>query len=485
MTDEELRVLAWTLLGEAAGEGSLGMQAVAHVIRNRAESGRFPSNPAAVALQSSSSGTHQFSTWNALTNGGNLPRARFPVGSAQFNQALSIVNKVFSPTPGADPTLGATHYYSPRGMDGGEAPYWWSSEAPLGGKKVGNHIFAIKRDPAVPSPPKDRPVRFGDNGSMPSKNALEVFRTGQPIQLPKIGPTGGPSLKSAPKPASQSAKMQEQRLNPSGDVGVTSTVIFDPISGNFIPKSVSSRQAVRDALGEQGSARGPLVAKQAQRRVAGFAVPDTGSMAEVDASRRSSAKSAGRNIQAAREEQLATQVILNRPKSQTQFAVPRQPAGVVKDETQLVSPTGLPTAPGLLSAPSRDAVAQRKAGQAMAAQLAGKPVVVAAPPAAPKIVAPIPHAPIYRPPAAAPRLTDAPLKIVVESTKPMAVQIAKSPVTRLREQGYTSAQAYDLANQQASDRAIANSGRGDGGSLWRTQGSDSDYESRGVTSSGS
>ena len=47
----ELETLTYTILGEARGEGVDGMSMVANVIRNRAESGLFPSSPYDVAMQ--------------------------------------------------------------------------------------------------------------------------------------------------------------------------------------------------------------------------------------------------------------------------------------------------------------------------------------------------------------------------------------------------------------------------------------------------
>lgn len=69
-----------------------------------------------------------------------------------------------------------------------------------------------------------------------------------------------------------------------------------------------------------------------------------------------------------------------------------------------------------------------------------------------------------------------------------ALHYAKRPMTSKiqanADKGMSPAQAYEATNRQASDRAIAQSGRDDKKALWRTQGSDSDYDSRGVTSSG-
>jgi hypothetical protein len=403
MTEEELRVLAWTLLGEAAGEGPAGMAAVAHVIRNRAASGRFPDNPAAVALQSNSQGTHQFSTWNAITNGGNLPRARYPVGSESFNSALRIAEKVFGATPGADPTQGATHYYSPKGMKDGAAPYWWRSEARRGEKQIGGHIFAIKYDPKTAPTPATRSV--DPVGAFPSKGQLELVRTGKAAQLPVIGATGGPGLtKPAPQPAKQSLAMIERRIADAPVVSST-TFIYDPVSQSLRPKTASASDLVR-AAGKAGAAQ---PAKQVQS-VAGFSVPGgTAGIEAVDRMRilqdqaPTHAGQEGSNKAKPKPVAISDKVRA----AQKQFAPvdqERLPVGTGLEAKPLIQSGGL----------SRDAVDQRIAGK-----IAGYPSVV-------RKVAPVPRDPIQRPPVTAPAAARPPLRIVVQRD-PVAEVVRESP----------------------------------------------------------
>lgn len=418
MTPEELRIVAWTLLGEAAGEGNAGMTAVAHVIRNRALSGRFPENPATVALQA-----NQFSTWNAITNGGNLPRARYPVGSTDFERALEIVAKVFSATPGKDPTQGATHYYAPQGMAGGSAPYWWRSEATRGEKKIGNHIFAVRYSPKEAPTPVSRSYDFV--GSYPSAGQLEVFRTGAPLQLPVIGPTGGPSLKEAPVPARMSVAMQEKRLSGGDTSGATYTdFIYDPVTQALRPKTAPISDMVRAAQKSN-----PTQPAKSVQRIAGFAVPSSGSMESVDRARLLASQTptyAGNEI---------------RPKKVTQFAQPAaQPAGSInpnKDQSQLGPQPPIPeiVPPVQSGGLSRDAIAARAAGVQAAKALA-----------VPK-------------PRPIPKPAPAPLRIVVQRD-PIAAVIRKpvSAVQSFKDQGMTAAQAYDAANAAAAERARNNAG---------------------------
>lgn len=223
MTEEELRVLAWTLLGEASGEGTRGMEAVAHVIRNRSMSGRFPSNPAAVALQRNRYGIHQFSTWNALSMGGNIPRAQWPVTSPQFATAMRVVTRVFGNQPGADPTRGATHYYAHNTIS---EPYWWRSEAPNGGLKIGNHTFAYKYEP------KQAPVPAGPR---PAELLAAMHFAGQDR-----------NRQTNPQPAIPSLRVQQSREDAGATVRSIETFVLDPVRGTLVPKPVQQRYSIEE-----------------------------------------------------------------------------------------------------------------------------------------------------------------------------------------------------------------------------------------------
>lgn len=476
MTEEELRVIAWTLLGEAAGEGTRGMEAVAHVIRNRALSGRYPGNPAAVALQQNSRGVSQFSTWNALTNGGNIPRARFPVGSTQFNNALRVAAKVFGPTPGSDPTQGATHYYAPKGMPGGAPPYWWRDEARKGEKRIGGHIYAVRRDPPSAVTPARRTAT--DPGRMPTANELTVFRTGQPMQLPTIGPKGGPELKKvAPSIVNQSASMREQRSKTAPTYKVAPTpakqsmrladsremagavsatnLIYDPVAKTLVPKLPSARSVIREAAAEQQATRSdrPVTAKQVQR-VAGFSVPGgTDGIAAVDAARRSAVLKTAKPTFAG-EDRGPKSTISAKPRQQTSFAPNiAQPNGSLldnKDESRLRTATRLDESKVRIESGglSRDALAARAAGITAAANLRATQLP---PPPRP--------APVRAPVAVAvPQTT--PLRIVVSGANPVAEVVRKSVVDSIRDEGYSPSEAYDLANLRAQERAESNATKG-------------------------
>ena len=102
-------VMIRTVLGEASGEGMEGMAAVALVIRNRSDDQRYPDTVGAVSLQ-----PNQFSAWNTDGSGNHLV-SKYNPGDPAYDRAAYVVDAVmggFVP----DFTEGATHYYSPAGM---------------------------------------------------------------------------------------------------------------------------------------------------------------------------------------------------------------------------------------------------------------------------------------------------------------------------------------------------------------------------------
>jgi spore germination cell wall hydrolase CwlJ-like protein len=142
-----------TMLGEAGGEGAEGLAAVAHVLRNRTTDSRYPKSIAEVSLQ-----PQQFSTWNAGSGGNNIPYNAKP-GSPVYERAGEVFDAVMAGRH-VDQTGGATHYYSPAGMqklvnDGDQKnviPRWLDEETARGGGriKIGGHIFVGKTDGTAP-----------------------------------------------------------------------------------------------------------------------------------------------------------------------------------------------------------------------------------------------------------------------------------------------------------------------------------------------
>ena len=110
-----------TVAGEA-DPNAAGQTAVANVIKNRLQTGRWGNTGQGVVLAPG-----QFSMWNDKTGyaggaGANKGGDLSP-NSSTYQSIGGIVDNVFSgQTP--DPTKGALNYYAPGGMKGGKAPAW-------------------------------------------------------------------------------------------------------------------------------------------------------------------------------------------------------------------------------------------------------------------------------------------------------------------------------------------------------------------------
>ena len=145
MSAQDRDIAIRTILGEAADQGVGGQAAVAHVLRNRVADDRFGSSLSEVALA-----PQQFSAWNEGPGGNDLVN-RYQPGDPLYERVGSIVDGVWSGQIN-DPTGGATHYYSPAGMnqlvaDGHQSnvtPRWLQEENAARGEapvQIGGHIF--------------------------------------------------------------------------------------------------------------------------------------------------------------------------------------------------------------------------------------------------------------------------------------------------------------------------------------------------------
>lgn len=139
LSDYQRDIIIRTVLGEARGEGDIGMAAVAHNILNRSKSRQFPNDPASVALQ-----PKQYSVWNEGAGGG---KTNFAKGSDLYKRAGALVDAVFSGQI-PDMTGGALYYHTP-----GVNPNWSSAVNKHGTSQIGNHIFYHGR----PVPPGELP----------------------------------------------------------------------------------------------------------------------------------------------------------------------------------------------------------------------------------------------------------------------------------------------------------------------------------------
>lgn len=117
-----------TIAMEASGEDADGQLAVAFVLRNRMNDGRWGTNLASVVLA-----PEQFSCWN--TEDPNRKRlAAMKNDDPVLTTAAKVLGLAFSGL--SDPTNGATHYYSVKIK---EAPFWVAKG--IFTVQIGNHRF--------------------------------------------------------------------------------------------------------------------------------------------------------------------------------------------------------------------------------------------------------------------------------------------------------------------------------------------------------
>jgi hypothetical protein len=124
-----------TILGEAADQGPQGWAAVANVIKNRTDSGAW-GDPLKGGVSRVIYAPKQFSAWNPGNKAGvfaNTVSANDP----RYQRVGQVADAVFSETV-PDNTGGATHYYAPSGMPGGQPPDWAVGQQ---GKQIGTQNF--------------------------------------------------------------------------------------------------------------------------------------------------------------------------------------------------------------------------------------------------------------------------------------------------------------------------------------------------------
>lgn len=129
----EIDVLARTMYGEARGEGSAGMEAVANVIVNRvriaeAKGGYWWGGNIIQVCQK----PYQFSCWNRSDPNFQTLQA-VDKSNVYFATALRIAARACAGVL-KDMTGGATHYHA-----AGIMPYWAKGEKPSA--TIGHHIF--------------------------------------------------------------------------------------------------------------------------------------------------------------------------------------------------------------------------------------------------------------------------------------------------------------------------------------------------------
>ena len=128
ITNEDLKIWALTVWGEARGEDVRGQLAVAWVIYNRAT--KKNKSIKDVCLQ-----RYQFSCWNPDDpNHKLIANDSFDVGTKGYWNAIDAIQGVIRVQGALDVTLGATHYCTLN-----THPYWANNKDPC--VIIGNHKF--------------------------------------------------------------------------------------------------------------------------------------------------------------------------------------------------------------------------------------------------------------------------------------------------------------------------------------------------------
>lgn len=156
----DIDALARTMLGEAANQGSAGMQAVGNVAMNRLATGQWGNSLYAVVHA-----PNQFSAWNSASSGGNNLVA-VPASSPEYQQAYALAQQVADGTL-PDITGGAQYYYAPAAMTpAGSVPSWLKSQDTNGTLTIGDQVF-LPQHPVPPAnvTPQDPPFAYGMNDS--------------------------------------------------------------------------------------------------------------------------------------------------------------------------------------------------------------------------------------------------------------------------------------------------------------------------------
>lgn len=494
LTDYQKDILVRTVLGEARGEGLDGMEAVAAVIRNRSNSGQFPSDPAAVALQPS-----QFSAWLPVGSGGNNPQ-QFSKGSDIYRRAEQAVERVFSGQV-PDRTNGALYYHTPA-----VNPNWSDEANQFGTTRLGNHIFYNGR----PTPP----------GEIPNQVA-SLTDTVAP-RVPPNPVTMTPDLALMRNPT-MSAAARNVEVTPSGNVPLPRN---RPSVPDIVTPSMAALNAPRGnvnatrAVDMLASTQNPVTPRltDAGDNIYSYHIPDmtptavVGGMGSLTPAQPRQSLPAlprsipgqsqverttpsARQIASAPGTTIATIPTSNIGQPPTTRSVPSVPFSLQPTAREIAQAQGttiatIPTTPQPMNMRSRDSVANAAFGNRIAAQmapafnqpgyipdrLAPNPIVqpgyvpLRQPPiqvvpspisTSPRRIAPMPMAASARPLAPQRAITPQPMPRMAQATSPLRAvvngagsyssprPVALSPIQSLMAQGMSQAQAYNALTQRA------------------------------------
>jgi LysM repeat protein len=156
--DSEL-IVATTLVLEAGGEGTTGMDAVAHVINNRAKTNHNGWGTTAVKQVLR---PYQFSMWNKYTQGKErwtdvlkTARARKDQWAYAYPLAKQLVAGALS---SKDITKGATFYYNPVTADTDSLGFTRDPNY-VQTKKIGRHVFGTIKKEDTKTSTADTPTK--------------------------------------------------------------------------------------------------------------------------------------------------------------------------------------------------------------------------------------------------------------------------------------------------------------------------------------
>jgi spore germination cell wall hydrolase CwlJ-like protein len=131
LDDLSIRVAAATMRMEAEGEGDLGMELVAWVIRNRVSRPGWPNSIVGVVFDD-----YDFSAWNSDSK----KRGRYlENNSPAHHLAASIFVRVWYADSEGDATAGADHYFNPELASPSWAPTMRET------LRYKNHVFLDSR----------------------------------------------------------------------------------------------------------------------------------------------------------------------------------------------------------------------------------------------------------------------------------------------------------------------------------------------------
>jgi hypothetical protein len=138
LTPQQRDLLIRTIIGEAAAEPFVGQQAVANVVLNRLNSGRFGDSLEDVLFAPA-----QFEPWNTRKE----ELLAIPQTASTYRTADMAVEAALQD----DPTGGALNFYAPDVMEGrGGEPAWAANMRANGtARTIGNHIFGQADGPGT------------------------------------------------------------------------------------------------------------------------------------------------------------------------------------------------------------------------------------------------------------------------------------------------------------------------------------------------